>query len=187
MLDCIACRLIGGIGLSKIIKFVFVQGDSFFSKVIEDVEQAGEDLRGDNGVDFVPSHCGMIAGEHGTFQEALDDGFIGENIHRYDPKNVRIYDVEITDDAAIAAGDAKFAELLGQKYSVNALLCGGVYSIFGMILPGTKNENDCSGCDTEVGRAYGLDIMNDVPASSITPNILIGIISKIGTLEQQAA
>ncbi|WP_432748650.1 hypothetical protein [Pectinatus frisingensis] len=173
--------------MSKIIKVVFVKGDSLFSKVIEKVEQLGEDLHGNNNVDFVPSHCGLIVDDQ--FREALIDGFVGENVRRYDPTNIRIYDVTINDDAAIAAGDTKFNKLLGQKYSISALVCGATYTIFSMIIGNTPNQDDCSGDDTEILRAYGLDINNkdadgnDVPASSITPNILIGIIAKIGTLE----
>ena len=173
--------------MSKVIKVVFVHGTGIFSDTIEAVEELGEIINGDNGVEFVPTHCGLIVDD--IFQESLDDGFIGNTIKHYDPKNVRIYDVTIDNEDDIERGDARFKELLGLKYSYRACIAGGAYTIFGMITPGIEGENDCSGNDTDILRHYGLDINNkdengeDVPASNITPNILIGIISKIGTEE----
>jgi hypothetical protein len=174
--------------MSKDIKVVFTHGTGLFSGAIEAVEILGEEINGDNGVDFVPTHCGLIVDDR--FQEALSDGFIGNSIHHYDPKDVRIYTLHISNEDDIKRGDATFARLLGQKYSVKALVCGLVFTVFSMIIPGPDAENDCSGDDTTVLRDYGFNINNTstdgepVPASSITPNILIGIIDKIGKLSE---
>lgn len=174
--------------MSKIIKVVFTHGTGLFSRAIETVEQLGEIIDGDNDVDFLPTHCGLIV--DGVFQEALDDGFIGNTIKHYDAKNVRIYDVVIDNEDDIQRGDARFKELLGTKYSYKACVAGAAYTVFGMIIPDIEGENDCSGDDTDILRHYGLDIHNkdengeDVPASSVTPNILIGIIAKIGKQEE---
>lgn len=174
--------------MDKIIKVVFTHGTGLFSGSIEAVELLGEKINGDNGVDFIPTHCGLIVDNR--FQEALSDGFIGNNIHRYNPKDVRIYTLHVNNEDNIKRGNATFARLLGQKYSIKALVCGLAYTVFSMIIPGPENENDCSGDDTTILRDYGFDINNvngynePIPASSITPNILIGIVSKIGELSE---
>lgn len=167
--------------MSKTIQFVFIQNQGGISELIEFVEE----LDNKDKQKFTPTHCGIIV--DGLFQEAITSGFVGNRLDRYPKDYIRIYDVVIENEEDIQRGDAKFKELLGQKYSYKALICGAAYSIFGMILPGTSGENDCSGCDTEVGRAYGLDIRNDVPASCITPEILMEIIEQYGTLHELEA
>lgn len=156
---------------------VFVHGSSLFSKSIQAFEEAGEVLKGDNGVSFVPTHVGLA--EQGKFREAIASGFVGESVTRYDPKDVRVYKLEITDEESISAGDKAFNDILGRDYSPRALICGAAYSLFGVELANPENEGDCSEDVTDILRAYGIPIDGYVESSSITPNILIGIIAKI--------
>lgn len=167
--------------MSKVIQVVFVHGIGGISPVIEFIEE----LDNADKDKWTPTHCGLIV--DGVFQEALASGFIGNKLERYKPEQLRIYDIVIDDEDKIKAGDARFKELLGQKYSVKALIDGAAYSVFGLVLTGTQGENDCSGDDTDILRTYGLDIKGDVPASSITPEILMEVIEQIGTLHVDAA
>jgi len=64
---------------------------------------------GDNNIDFTPSHCGIIIDNN--FREALLSGFIGNTLCNYKPKQLRIYDLEVTDEELIKAGDTKFKSL----------------------------------------------------------------------------
>lgn len=157
---------------------VFVHGSGLFSKSIQVFEEAGEVLRGDNGVSFVPTHVGLA--EQGRFQEAITSGFVGERLDRYKPEDVRVYKLEVTDEDAIASGDEAFNSILGRDYSPRALICGAAYSLFGVELANPENEGDCSEDVTDILRAYGFTIDGTVESSSITPNILIGIVAKIG-------
>ena len=157
---------------------VFVHGSGLFSKSIQIFEEAGEVLRGDNGVSFVPTHVGLA--EQGKFQEAIASGFVGERLDRYKPEDVRVYKLEVTDEDAIASGDEAFNSILGRDYSPRALICGAAYSLFGVELANPENEGDCSEDVTDILRAYGFTIDGTVESSSITPNILVGIVAKIG-------
>ena len=157
---------------------VFVHGSGLFSKSIQVFEEAGEVLRGDNGVSFVPTHVGLA--EQGRFQEAIASGFVGQRLDRYKPEDVRVYKLEVTDEQAIACGDQAFNSILGRDYSPRALICGAAYSLFGVELANPENEGDCSEDVTDILRAYGFTIEGTVESSSITPNILIGIVAKIG-------
>ena len=157
---------------------VFVHGSGLFSKSIQIFEEAGEVLRGDNGVSFVPTHVGLA--EQGKFQEAIASGFVGTRLDRYKPEDVRVYKLEVTDEDAIASGDQAFNSILGRDYSPRALICGAAYSLFGVELENPENEGDCSEDVTDIWRAYGVTIDGTVESSSITPNILIGIVAKIG-------
>ena len=166
--------------MSKDIFVVFTHGTGLFSASIEAVEKLGELIQGDNGVDFLPTHCGMVDGKR--FQEAIASGFVGNNINRYKPENIRVYKLTVTNEADIARGDKRFNEILGLPYAPEALICGAAYALFDIKLPAVVGENDCSGDVTDVLRAYGYTIDDpDVPCSSIVPNKLIGIIDKIGT------
>lgn len=158
---------------------VFVHGGSLFSKSIQVFEEAGEALQGDNGVSFVPTHVGLA--EQGKFREAIASGFVGETVDRYSPDDVRVYKLEVTDEDAIASGDQAFNSILGRDYSPRALICGAAYSLFGIEMTNPANEGDCSEDVTDILRAYGFTIDGYVESSSITPNILIGIVAKIGT------
>ena len=157
---------------------VFVHGSGLFSKSIQVFEEAGEVLRGDNGVSFVPTHVGLA--EQGRFQEAIASGFVGQRLDRYKPEDVRVYKLVVTDEQAIACGDEAFNSILGRDYSPRALICGAAYSLFGVELANPENEGDCSEDVTDILRAYGFDIDGTAESSSITPNILIGIVAKIG-------
>ena len=157
---------------------VFVHGSGLFSKSIQIFEEAGEVLRGDNGVSFVPTHVGLA--EQGRFQEAIASGFVGQRLDRYKPEDVRVYKLEVTDEQAITSGDQAFNSILGRDYSPRALICGAAYSLFGIELENPENEGDCSEDVTDILRAYGFTIDGTVESSSITPNILIGIVAKIG-------
>ena len=157
---------------------VFVHGSGLFSKSIQIFEEAGEVLRGDNGVSFVPTHVGLA--EQGRFQEAIASGFVGQRLDRYKPEDVRVYKLEVTDEQAITSGDQAFNSILGRDYSPRALICGEAYSLFGIELENPENEGDCSEDVTDILRAYGFTIDGTVESSSITPNILIGIVAKIG-------
>ena len=99
---------------------------------------------------------------------------------RYKPEDVRVYKLEVTDEDAIASGDQAFNSILGCDYSPRALICGAAYSLFGVELSNPENEGDCSEDVTDILRAYGFTISGTVESSSITPNILIGIVAKIG-------
>lgn len=164
--------------MDRVLYVVFTHGTSLFSKAIEAVENLGEKLYGDNGVEFLPTHTGII--EQGKFCEALASGFVGENIKRYQPENVRIYKLVVTDPDKISAGDEMFNSLLGTNYSLDALICGAAYTLLHKELPDKANEGDCSEDVTRILRAYGFEIEGDAPCSSVTPNILIGDIDKIG-------
>jgi len=165
----------------KDIYVVYTHGTGWFSKSIEVVEELGDLIKGSsNGTNFIPTHVGLV--DNGLFQEAITSGFVGENIKRYSPENIRIYKLTITDDALIKAGDAKFKELLGTDYSPHALLCGAAYMLFGKEIPGIPGQNDCSGDITEVLRAFGFDIAGDVPSADISPDYQMGIVDKIGVL-----
>lgn len=157
---------------------IFTHGDSLFSKAIEVFEEAGEALQGDNGISFVPTHTGLA--EQGRFQEALASGFVGQDLSRYKPECVRVYKLEVTDEDAIASGDAAFKSILGRPYSPRALLCGAAYSLFGIEMDNPENEGDCSEDVTDILRAYRFPIDGYVESSSVTPNILIGIVDKLG-------
>ena len=157
---------------------VFVHGSGLFSKSIQAFEETGEALRGDNGVSFVPTHVGLA--EQGRFQEAIASGFVGQRLDRYKPEDVRVYKLEVTDEQAITSGDQAFNSILGRDYSPRALICGAAYSLFGIELENPENEGDCSEDVTDILRAYGFTIDGTVESSSITPNILIGIVAKIG-------
>jgi len=165
--------------MSRDLYIVFTHGTGWFSKSIEVVEELGEKIHGDNGVEFLPTHTGMA--EEKKFQEAITSGFVGNNIARYKPENMRVYKLTVDDEDLVKAGDAKFNNLLGLPYSPKALVCGAAYTLFDEVLPGAVGENDCSADVSDILRSYGFDILPEVPASSITPNILIGIIDKIGT------
>ena len=91
-----------------------------------------------------------------------------------------MYKLEVTDEDAIASGDQAFNSILGRDYSPRALICGAAYSLFGIELDNPENEGDCSEDVTDILRAYGFTISGTVESSSITPNILIGIVAKIG-------
>lgn len=156
---------------------IFTHGTSIFSKAIEVFEEAGEFIQGDNGVEFLPTHVGLA--EQGKFQEALASGFVGQKLSRYQPENVRVYKLEVSDESLVAAGDQAFNSILGRDYSPRALLCGAAYSLFGVVLDNPENEGDCSEDVTDILRAYGFPIDGTVESSSITPNILIGIVAQI--------
>ena len=156
---------------------VFVHGSGLFSKSIQAFEEAGEVLRGDNGVSFVPTHVGLA--EQGKFQEAIASGFVGTRLDHYKPEDVRVYKLEVTDEQAITCGDEAFNSILGRDYSPRALICGAAYSLFGVELDNPENEGDCSEDVTDILRAYGFPIDGTVESSSITPNILIGIVAQI--------
>lgn len=158
---------------------IFTHGTSLFSEAIEVFEEAGEVLQGDNGVEFLPTHTGLA--EQGKFQEAIASGFVGNRLDHYNAEDVRVYKLEITDEQAIANGDAAFNGILGRAYSPRALICGAAYSLFGTVLDNPADEGDCSEDATDILRAYGYSIADGVESSSITPNILIGIVSKIAT------
>lgn len=166
--------------MERILYVVFTHGTSLFSKAIETVEQLGEDIYGDNGVEFLPTHTGIV--EQGKFCEALASGFVGEDLKRYQPENVRIYKLVVTDEDAVKAGDEMFNSLLGTNYSADALICGAAFTLLKMELPDKENEGDCSEDVTKILRAYGFEIEGNTPCSSITPNVLIGDIDKIGEL-----
>ena len=157
---------------------VFVHGSGLFSKSIQVFEEAGEALQGDNSVSFVPTHVGLA--EQGRFQEAIASGFVGQRLDRYRPEDVRVYKLEVTNEDAIASGDQAFNSILGRDYSPRALICGAAYSLFGIELENPENEGECSEDVTDILRAYGFTIDGTVESSSITPNILIGIVAKIG-------
>jgi hypothetical protein len=165
--------------MDRVLYVVFTHGTSLFSKAIETVEELGEKLYGDNGVEFLPTHTGII--EQGKFCEALASGFVGDNI-RYQPENVRIYKLVVTDPEKIAAGDEMFNSLLGTNYSPDALICGAAYTLLHKELPDKENEGDCSEDVTRILRAYGFEIEGAAPCSSVTPNILIGDVDKTGEL-----
>jgi hypothetical protein len=169
--------------MDKKIYVVFTHGTSWFSKAIETVEEMGDEIKGtSNGTDFIPTHAGMINDK--VFQEALASGFVGENIHRYTPENIRIYELHVTDPDCISAGNAKFKDLLGSDYSPHALLCGAAFTLLGKEIPGIPGQNDCSGDITDVLRSFGFDIYGDTPSSDITPDLLMGCVDKMGEFKK---
>jgi hypothetical protein len=172
--------------LSKIIQFVFVQGKSGISIPIRDIEELGEKLRGEQVEDFIPTHVGIKVDDQ--FAEALlTSGFAKEDISKYTADQIKIYDVEITDEENIKAGDAMFTACLGQKYAVNALVDGAAFTLLDLKLPEEQGKDDCSGYDTKIARSYGLDILGDTPDSSITPLQFMHEIEKIGKEHIDAA
>ena len=168
--------------MSKILKVVFVNGNSAISSVIKTVEELGELLHGDNNIDFIPSHCGIIIDNN--FREALLSGFIGNTLCNYKPKQLRIYDLEVTNEDLIKAGDNKFKSLLGDEYSIEACIAGGIYTLFSKASKDNLvNKDNCSGNIVDIIRAYGFNILPEIAANNITPNILLTEIDKIGTQE----
>lgn len=163
--------------MSKKIYVVFVSSHAWYSEIIKAVESFGSD----NKEEFVPSHCGMIV--DGNFREALASGFVETNIKSYDSKDMRVYELEVTGEALIAAGDAKFNGVWGRSYGWLALLNGCLYTLTGIETEGDGEfTGDCSEDDTRILRAYGFDILNNVPADDITPFLLMKEVEKIGVL-----
>jgi hypothetical protein len=163
--------------MGKIISVVFIQGDKWYSKIIRFVES----LFTRNRDRFIPSHCGMIVDNH--FREALSSGFVETNIDAYDKSKIRIYDLVVTDLDKIKNGDAAFSKVWGREYGWLALVNGLLYTATGVKTDGDGEfSGDCSEDDTRILRAYGFDILNDVPADDITPYILMQEVEKIGKL-----
>jgi hypothetical protein len=156
------------------IKFVFVNNSGLISDIIKDVERLGKD----DGDAFVPSHCGLIVDDH--FREALSNGFVETDIHRYSREVVRVYEVDVADEF-VEAGHKKFEEVTGRPYGYRALVDGFLYTTLGLKFNGDgEATGDCSEDDTIIGRAYGIPLSPDVPADCITPQILYEQVKAIG-------
>ena len=163
--------------MAKIISVVFVSGDKWYSKIIKFVESLFTRDRDK----FIPSHCGMIVDNH--FREALSSGFVETNIDAYDKNKVRIYDLVVKDIEDIKKGDEAFSKVWGRSYGWLALVNGLLYTATGIKTEGDGEfTGDCSEDDTRILRAYGFNILNDVPADDITPYILMQEDEKIGRL-----
>jgi hypothetical protein len=159
-----------------VIQVVFVDnsGTSFISDAIHAVEKLGD--KGHSS--FVPTHCGIIVDN--VFREALANGFVETDVHRYPKERLRVFDVDIDNMEAVRA---KFTELSGRKYGYRALVNGELYTLFGVKTKGDgEATGDCSEDDTRILRTDKPEFLGDVPADDVTPLVLYEGIEDIGRL-----
>lgn len=162
-----------------IVQVVFVdnRGTGIVSDLISDFEMAGDKEYSA----FIPTHCGIIVDSH--FREALSNGFVETDVHRYPKERLRVYDVNVDN---IEGVQAKFQELSGRKYGYRALVNGMLYTLFKLSTPGDgETTGDCSEDDTRILREGGIDIYGETPADDVTPLLLYKKIEEVGTLRTE--